>query len=62
MARCKTRRRGDRFLQVRTCRSQSVQTAFPTANRSEWILGAHQLAHRINDPLHRDPTHLEHPP
>jgi len=61
MARYKIRRRGDRSLRVRICRSQSAQTAFPMANRSEWILGVHQLAHHINDPLPSDHTHLERP-
>lgn len=61
MARCRTRHRDDRFLQARTCRSQSDQTAFPTANPSEWIRGVHQLAHRTNDLSHRGLTLLELP-
>jgi hypothetical protein len=62
MAQYRTHRRGDRSLRARTCRSRSAQTAFPTANRSDWILGDHQLAHHINDLLHRGHTLLELPP
>ena len=59
MASYRTRRKGVQFLRARACRSQSAQTAFPTANRSEWILGVHRLAHPINDLLHNGHILLE---
>jgi hypothetical protein len=62
MAHYRIHRRGDRSLRARTCRSRFAQTAFPTANRSDWILGVHQLAHHINDLSHRGHILLELPP